>query len=271
MKSGDDQKAGISCLQGLPSAGAQPSDSLQGSGVLQPAAAGCTKDADASQGSGVPQPADTKRSNGVGALQGSGGSQHATAKMTSRRPNSALQAESSAAHKSAASAPAKKNDDDDQKVMLLGLKRPHYDAIKNRRKLWEGRPLFEGECRGRRPSIFDKLAQVGRVVVLQSGANTNDRVRIAEVRRYTPQGLSYPLQEMVAELGADLLPDVADGRARAEVYESLYGIERCARGFVAMRLEWPNEAAAATNSQGTSAAVDATHQFAKEARATLGW
>ena len=30
---------------------------------------------------------------------------------------------------------------------------------------------------------------------LPSGADTNDRVRIAEVRRYTPQGLLYPLQE----------------------------------------------------------------------------
>jgi hypothetical protein len=42
---------------------------------------------------------------------------------------------------------------------------------------------------------------------------------------------------MVAELGADLLPDVADGRARAKVYESLHDIERCGRGFAAMRLE----------------------------------
>ena len=67
-------------------------------------------------------------------------------------------------------------------------------------------------------------------------------MRIAEVRRYIPQGLSYPLQEMVAELGADLLPDVADTRARTKIYESLYGVDRCARGFVAMRLEWPNEA-----------------------------
>jgi hypothetical protein len=132
---------------------------------------------------------------------------------------------------------------DDQKVLLLQLRRPHYDAIKSGSKTWEARPLLDGSLCGRQ-SIFDKLAQVGRVVVLQSGANTNDRVRIAEVRRYTRQGHSYPLPGMVAELGADLLPDVADERARAKVYESLYGIERCARGFVAMRLEWPSEAAA---------------------------
>ena len=49
---------------------------------------------------------------------------------------------------------------------------------------------------------------------------------------------------MVVELGADLLPDVANTRGRAEIYESLYGSQRCARGFVAMRLEWPNEASA---------------------------
>ena len=51
---------------------------------------------------------------------------------------------------------------------------------------------------------------------------------------------------MLAELGADLLPDVADtSRSRAQIYESLYGFEPCARGFVAMRLEWPNEESAA--------------------------
>ena len=45
---------------------------------------------------------------------------------------------------------------------------------------------------------------------------------------------------MVADLGADLLPDAPDDRSACmEVYEGLYGIERCARGFVAMRLEWP--------------------------------
>ena len=83
-------------------------------------------------------------------------------------------------------------------------------------------------------------------MVLQSGAGTNDRVHISEVRRYTPQGLSYPLHEMVVELGADLPPDVPDDRSRIKVYESLYGFERCARGFVAMYFEWPDGAAAAS-------------------------
>ena len=132
---------------------------------------------------------------------------------------------------------------------MLQLKRPYYNAIKDGRKLWEARPLFNERWQ---PTIYDKLGVIGNVAVLQSGADTNDRVRIAEVRRYTPQGLSYPLQEMLAELGADLLPDVADDRARAAVYESLYGFERCTRGFVAMRFLWPNGVAAATKNQRTS-------------------
>ena len=127
------------------------------------------------------------------------------------------------------------------RTILLQLKRPHYDAIKERRKLWEARPLFDG-CY--RQTIYDKLAVVGNAAILQSGAGTNDRVQIVEVRRYVPRGLSCPLVRMVVELGADLLPDVANTRARVEIYESLYGFHRCARGFVAMRLEWLNEASA---------------------------
>ena len=133
------------------------------------------------------------------------------------------------------------NSEENRKTLLLQLKRPHYDAIKERRKLWEARPLFDGSYR---QTIYDKLAVVGNAAILQSGAGTNDRVRIVEVRRYVPRGMSYPLEEMVVELGADLLPDVANTRGRAEIYESLYRCQRCARGFVAMRLEWPNEASA---------------------------
>ena len=75
--------------------------------------------------------------------------------------------------------------------------------------------------------------------MLQSGADTNDRVQIAEVRRYTTnpwKGLSA-VHDMVVELGSELLPDAADVNARVKVHESLYGAVRCARGFVAMRLE----------------------------------
>jgi hypothetical protein len=112
------------------------------------------------------------------------------------------------------------NSKENRKTLLLQLKRPHYDAIKERRKLWEARPLFDGSYR---QTIYDKLAVVGNAAMLQSGAGTNDRVRIVEVRRYVPRGMSYPLEEMVVELGADLLPDVANTRGRAEIYESLYG------------------------------------------------
>ena len=66
-------------------------------------------------------------------------------------------------------------------------------------------------------------------------------MRIAEVGCYTS------VQDMVAELAADLLPDVADARTRVKVHESLYGGIGCARGFVAMRLEWPDEASAVTH------------------------
>ena len=114
--------------------------------------------------------------------------------------------------------------------------------------MWEARPLFDGAGL---QTIYDKLAVVGNAAFLQSRAGSNDRVRIAEVRRYTPQGLSYPLQEMVVDLGADLLPDVPDDRSRIKVYESLYGFDRCARGFVAMYFEWPNGVAAASISDDT--------------------
>ena len=56
---------------------------------------------------------------------------------------------------------------------------------------------------------------------------------------------------MVVELGADLLPDVPDDRSRMKVYESLYGVERCACGFVAMYFEWPDGAAAASISDAS--------------------
>ena len=139
------------------------------------------------------------------------------------------------------------NNEGNRKTLLLQLKRPHYDAIKERRKLWEARPLFDGYFR---QTIYDKLAVVGNAAILQSGAGTNDRVCIVEVRRYVPRGMSYPLEDMVVELGADLLPDVANTRGRTEIYESLYGFQRCARGFVAMRLEWPNEASAPSTAEG---------------------
>ena len=78
-------------------------------------------------------------------------------------------------------------------------------------------------------------------MVLRSGANTNDRVRAAEVRRFCadPDASGDPVKDMVLDLGADLLPDAADSDDRVKVYKELYDAAQCSRGFVAMRLEWP--------------------------------
>ena len=47
---------------------------------------------------------------------------------------------------------------------------------------------------------------------------------------------------MVEELGADLLPDAKDAHARVAIYHEIYGKDICAKGFVAMRLKWPDAA-----------------------------
>jgi len=145
------------------------------------------------------------------------------------------------APRNVSSAPANTKRNEHEKVLLLQLQRPHYDAMKSGRKQWEARPLFDDANRGGRQSLCDSLATVGRVVVLQSGAGTNDRVRITEVRRYSanPQAEISAVRAMVDELGSSLLPDAANASAGVKVYESLYGAARCARGFVAMRLEMP--------------------------------
>ena len=69
-------------------------------------------------------------------------------------------------------------------------------------------------------------------MVLQSGAGTNDRVQITEIRRCS-------LQDMVRDLGADLLPDVIDAKERMAIYTDIYGARRCNGGFVAMRFNLP--------------------------------
>ena len=176
----------------------------------------------------------------LGVAMFGGVSQPAVARDLPSRSESAVATDSGALQKgSSGDAPkpaAESGTHDEQKKILLQRRRPHYDAIKDRRKKWEARPLFNDEAKGGRRSWIDALAIVGREVVLQSGAGTNDRVRIAEVRRYAD---GDPLYNMVAALGSDLLPDVADTRARMRVYEGLYGNSRCAKGFVAMRLEFP--------------------------------
>ena len=130
--------------------------------------------------------------------------------------------------------------DGDKRVLLLQLQRRHYDAIMQGRKVWEARPIYKDDTRNLKQSIFDQLAMVGRVVVLQSGAGTNDRMRIAEVRRYIKSDKRPSLvRDMVVELGTELLPDTDAVQDRVDTYINLYGTSRCQLGFVAMRLEWP--------------------------------
>ena len=135
-----------------------------------------------------------------------------------------------------------------QEVLMLELTTEHYDAINSRRQRWEARPIFRDNNRGRGQSHDDKLATIGRQVILEKGRGAG-RIRIAdtslwriaEVRRYTSA------QEMVSKLAADLLPDRNDDRRRLEAYTDLYGVG-CSRGFVAMRLELPKEAQQAAKS-----------------------
>ena len=137
-----------------------------------------------------------------------------------------------------------KKESDDEKKLLLQLKRSHFEAIESGRKRWEGRPLVERRKDGSiAPWKFRHLATEGRVVRIQCGPPPTLRMRVAEVRYFVPNERSSipPEQAMVKELGTDLLPDVADANARVQVYRELYGADICARGFVAMRLEWADE------------------------------
>ena len=134
-----------------PDAANENLDVAMDSGVLQPIAA-----------TQLPRCSESNVATECGALQQSGSS-------------------------NASEPPAEAKSTDDQKKLLLQLRRSHYDAIKEGRKKWEARALFDDEANGGRRNWIDKLATVGREVVLQSGAGTNDRVRIAEVRRYTPE------------------------------------------------------------------------------------
>ena len=135
--------------------------------------------------------------------------------------------------------------------MLLQLQRPHFEAIKSQRKLWEGRPLVERRKDGSlAPWKYRHLATEGRVVKFQSGPPPNLVMRVAEVRLFLPDERSSipPEQAMLMELGTDLLPDVADAHARVQVYREIYGADICAHGFVAMRLKWADEIKAADES-----------------------
>ena len=150
-----------------------------------------------------------------------------------------------------------------QEMLILEITIEYYDAINNRRQRWEARPIFRDNDKGRGQSHEDKLATVGRQVILQKGFGTG-RIRIAdtslwrivEVRRYTS------VQKMVSELAADLIPDRNDDRRRLEAYTDLYDVG-CSHGFVAMRLELPKEAPAASQEQ-SSGDVDPVGIMASE-------
>ena len=140
---------------------------------------------------------------------------------------------------------------DGQEVLMLEVKTRLYDAIASGRQRWEARPIFRDNNRGRGQSHDDKLATVGRQVILQRGPGAGrprkadtSLWRVAEVRRYTSA------KDMVSELAADLLPDKTDDRHCLNAYTDLYG-HGCARGFVAMRLEQPKEAPAASPRKST--------------------
>lgn len=228
-KGGDAESSGVS--QPAAKKGAT-SNAAASSGVLQALADGPAKEAKNKavdkeatsknadrERSSVSQLATTKRKREAGeakntAVESGGVSQPAAAQRSKK----------SQLDRSAPRALVKKNDYD--KVLYLRLKRPQYEAITDRRKLWEARPLRDGESHGWRQSIYDKLAQVGRIVVLKSGAGTNVFVWIAEVRRYTTDPLrgEDAVRDMVLDLDADLLPDASDHSARVKIYTDLYGI-----------------------------------------------
>ena len=116
------------------------------------------------------------------------------------------------------------------KKLLVQLKRNYYGMIMDGSKTWEARPL-KRQVKGDKwiPTLFASLATPGRIVVLQSGAHTNDLRAISDVRHY------QSLVEMIDELGSELLPHAVDKTQAVHVYRELYpDSERF--GFVAFRI-----------------------------------
>jgi len=165
---------------------------------------------------------------------------------------------------------------DGDEILLWQVDRYDFQAIKSQRKRWEAIPLvrrMKGGGKGAAFAFWEDLDLVteGRVVKFRSysasyGVPPQLFMRVAEVRFYVPHELLeilrsalrffvpherlavLPQQDMVKELGTDLLPDVADASARVQVYLEIYGADRCACGFVAMRLKWADEIKAADES-----------------------
>ena len=106
-----------------------------------------------------------------------------------------------------------------------------------------------------RDPYFDwTLAQRGRSVVLQRGMGTGTyrkhaktlAVKIAQVRIFS--SAHHMLESGQVVVAADLVPNCTDP---IKFYKDLYGGEACAHAFVAMRLELPKEAPAASQEQSS--------------------
>ena len=117
-----------------------------------------------------------------------------------------------------------------QEVLTLEVTTAHYNAIISRRQGWEARAIFRNNNNGRGQSHDDKLATLGRQVILQSGRATGririadtSLCRIAEVRRYT----------CAEKMGYDQVVDLPFWN---QYYHDRYDYMGL-RGIVAMRLE----------------------------------
>ena len=137
---------------------------------------------------------------------------------------------------------------DNQQALWLVLQESRYDAIASGRLRWEarprdGKPPFNQDLRD--PSFDWKLANPGRLVILQRGMGTGayrkhadtSAVKIAQVRIFSSAHQMLKSGEVV--VAADLVPNCTDPM---KFYEDLYGGAACANAFVAMRFEGPDEA-----------------------------
>ena len=70
-----------------------------------------------------------------------------------------------------------------QEVLTLEVTTAHYNAIISRRQGWEARAIFRDNNRGRGQSHDDKLATLGRQVILQSGRATSAAARRPPLHR----------------------------------------------------------------------------------------
>ena len=129
---------------------------------------------------------------------------------------------------------------DNQQALWLVLQESRYDAIASGRLRWEarprdGKPPFNQDLRD--PSFDWKLANPGRLVILQRGMGTGayrkhadtSAVKIAQVRIFSSA------HHMLKFLAADLVSN----NDPTMFYTDLYGGCTCAHAFVTMHFEQP--------------------------------